>query len=187
MLLLDGDLDLDPASLPAFCDVAAATGADIVAGSKRHPLSEVRYPWRRRLFSAAYHALTAGLLGLRLSDTQAEELTATIRRELGRPEVAEWFAADFWDEIRNENDIISRCTIGTRRPDRVMIKGDRVAVVDYKFGSEKPKAHLKQIGEYMRLIAAMGYGQVEGYVWYLSLGEIVKVEADGSGDSQSDI
>ncbi len=118
----------------------------------------------------------------RLSDTQAEELTATIRRELGRPEVAEWFAADFWDEIRNENDIISRCTIGTRRPDRVMIKGDRVAVVDYKFGSEKLKKHLRQIGEYMRLVAAMGYGQVEGYVWYLSLGEIVKVETDGSGD-----
>ncbi len=57
-----------------------------------------------------------------------------------------------------------------------MIKGDRVTVVDYKFGADKHKAHLRQTGEYMRLIAEMGYGQVEGYVWYLSLGEIVKVE-----------
>ena len=112
----------------------------------------------------------------RLSDGQAEELAATIRRELNRPEVAEWFAPDFWDEIRNENDIISGAVVGTRRPDRVMIKGDRVTVVDYKFGADKHKAHLRQTGEYMRLIAEMGYGQVEGYVWYLSLGEIVKVE-----------
>ena len=112
----------------------------------------------------------------RLSDGQAEELAATIRRELNRPEVAKWFAPDFWDEIRNENDIISGAVIGTRRPDRVMIKGDRVTVVDYKFGADKHKAHLRQTGEYMRLIAEMGYGQVEGYVWYLSLGEIVKVE-----------
>ena len=112
----------------------------------------------------------------RLSDGQAEELAATIRRELNRPEVAKWFAPDFWDEIRNENDIISGAVIGTRRPDRVMIQGDRVTVVDYKFGADKHKAHLRQTGEYMRLIAEMGYGQVEGYVWYLSLGEIVKVE-----------
>lgn len=112
----------------------------------------------------------------RLSDGQAEELAVTIRRELNRPEVAEWFAPDFWDEIRNENDIISGAVVGTRRPDRVMIKGDRVTVVDYKFGADKHKAHLRQTGEYMRLIAEMGYGQVEGYVWYLSLGEIVKVE-----------
>ena len=112
----------------------------------------------------------------RLSDGQAEELAATIRSELNRPEVAKWFAPDFWDEIRNENDIISGAVIGTRRPDRVMIKGDRVTVVDYKFGADKHKAHLRQTGEYMRLIAEMGYGQVEGYVWYLSLGEIVKVE-----------
>lgn len=71
VLLLDGDLDLDPSLLPAFCDVAMVSGADVVVGSKRHPLSEVRYPWRRRLFSAAYHALTSRFLGLRLSDTQA--------------------------------------------------------------------------------------------------------------------
>ncbi len=71
VLLLDGDLDLSPETLPAFCDVAESTSADIVAGSKRHPLSQVRYPWRRRFASACYHALTARLLGLGLGDTQA--------------------------------------------------------------------------------------------------------------------
>ncbi len=119
----------------------------------------------------------------RMDEAQAEELKATIHREFGRPEVSEWFAAGYWDDIRNENDIISRGTTGTRRPDRVMIKGQRVVVVDYKFGAGKPRSHRRQVAEYMRLISGMGYTHVEGYVWYLALGEIVRVDMqDGDGE-----
>ena len=71
VLLLDGDLDLDPSALPAFCDVAEATHADAILGNKRHPASQVRYPLRRRLFSALYHALCHALLRLSVSDTQS--------------------------------------------------------------------------------------------------------------------
>lgn len=71
VLLLDGDLDLAPEALPAFCDAAEAASADIVVGNKRHPLSQVSYPLRRRIVSACYHALTAHFLGLALGDTQA--------------------------------------------------------------------------------------------------------------------
>ena len=70
VLLLDGDLDLDPAALPAFADVARATGADLILGSKRHPQSDVRYPRRRRLASALYAALVRALLRLDVTDTQ---------------------------------------------------------------------------------------------------------------------
>lgn len=71
ILLLDGDLDLDPAALPAFCDAARATGAAAILGSKRHPASQVRYPLRRRLASALYHALCRRLLRLGVTDTQS--------------------------------------------------------------------------------------------------------------------
>ncbi len=71
VLLLDGDLDLAPEGLPALCDIAEAEKADIVVGNKRHPHSEVSYPWHRRLASALYHALTARVLNLNLGDTQA--------------------------------------------------------------------------------------------------------------------
>ena len=71
VLLLDGDLDLDPAALPAFCDVAERTGADVIAGSKLHPDSQVSYPLRRRVFSALYHQLTRHLLKLSVRDTQS--------------------------------------------------------------------------------------------------------------------
>lgn len=70
VLLLDGDLDLDPAALPAFADVACASGADLVLGDKRHPQSQVRYPLRRRIASALYAGLVRALLRLPVSDTQ---------------------------------------------------------------------------------------------------------------------
>ena len=76
----------------------------------------------------------------------------------------------------NENDIIGNHIVGTRRPDRVMIKGNKAVVVDYKFGSEKSKLHHKQVANYMNLLHQMGYTSIEGYIWYLSMGEIVKVE-----------
>ena len=53
--------------------------------------------------------------------------------------------------------------------------GDRAVVVDYKFGSDRSGRHVRQVAEYMRLMAEMGYKRVEGYVWYISLGEIVDV------------
>ena len=71
VLLLDGDFDLDPATLPAFCDVAKVSGADVIAGSKRHPDAQVEYPLRRRIFSALYHFLTRCTLKLGIQDTQS--------------------------------------------------------------------------------------------------------------------
>lgn len=109
----------------------------------------------------------------KFSEEQRQEMHSIIEREFCRAEVKEWFSD--WDEVRNENDIISNHIIGTRRPDRVMIKGDRAVVVDYKFGLEKNRVHIRQIASYMELLKQMGYKQIEGYAWYLSLGEIVRV------------
>lgn len=116
-------------------------------------------------------ALTAG----KINQQQAEELKATIEREFGRPQVGEWFSED-WECVRNENDIICGEIVGTRRPDRVMIRGQHAVVVDYKFGAERYKSHRDQVARYMDLLQQMGYSHVEGYVWYLTRGEIIKVE-----------
>lgn len=112
--------------------------------------------------------------GNKLSAEQAEELKHMIGREFNRKQVQEWFSE--WDEVHNECDIICGQTIGTRRPDRVMISGERAVVVDYKFGAEKLPSHRKQIEQYVKLLRQMGYQRVEGYVWYLSLGEIMEIK-----------
>jgi glycosyltransferase involved in cell wall biosynthesis len=70
VLLLDGDLDLDPAMLDRFFDVMLQKQAHIVIGSKRHPRSEVDYPLSRRLASRVYYSIVRLLVGLPVTDTQ---------------------------------------------------------------------------------------------------------------------
>lgn len=105
---------------------------------------------------------------------QAENLNAKISDILLDNRVKEWFSSD-WDSVKCESAIIAHGDI--RRPDRVMISGDRAVVVDYKFGDKRSNAYRKQITEYMHLLRDMdNYSQIEGYVWYISLGEIECVE-----------
>ena len=53
------------------------------------------------------------------------------------------------------------------RPDRVVLYPDgRVTVVDYKFGVQQER-YKKQVQRYAALFRKMGYGKVEGYLWYL--------------------
>ena len=122
------------------------------------------------------HSFEAG----RLSAEQRDELKQVVEREFQREQVKEWFTE--WDVVRNENDIlISRADAsrddktGTLRPDRVMIRGNRAVVVDYKFGMKQYESHRRKMADYMLLLKQMGYAEVEGYVWYLSMGEIVRV------------
>jgi glycosyltransferase involved in cell wall biosynthesis len=68
--LVDADLDLDPAAVPAFLDVARREGLDFAIGSKRHPASVVHYPRSRRAASWCYQQLNRALFRLDVRDTQ---------------------------------------------------------------------------------------------------------------------
>lgn len=70
ILFLDADSDLPPTQIPRFLDLMAETEADIVIGSKSHPLSDVKYPFARRLYSRGYSLLVKVLFGLSVGDTQ---------------------------------------------------------------------------------------------------------------------
>ena len=117
-----------------------------------------------------------------IDNEQAEMLGSIIEREFENPLVKEWFDSE-WDMVRCECDIVqgqklsehNDKPVGTLRPDRVMVKGDRCVVVDYKFGNISAKSHIRQMQEYMSLMSQMGYSQIEGYVWYLTRSEIVRV------------
>jgi hypothetical protein len=104
---------------------------------------------------------------------EAQQLKSAIDKAMSTEIVAEWFS-DCWDDVKIEADIVSSST--SRRPDRVMIRGDHAVVVDYKFGENVNSAYTRQVAEYMRLLEGMGlYSNIEGYVWYISLGKVVKV------------
>lgn len=70
VLLLDGDLDINPTQTARFFEELIAKKADIVVGSKRHPESVVQYPWHRRLVSWVYFTLVRLAIGLPITDTQ---------------------------------------------------------------------------------------------------------------------
>lgn len=98
-----------------------------------------------------------------------------IQRALARPEARKWF--DGSCELFNECSIVYMTDgeLQTRRPDRVMIDGGQVVVVDFKFGKQSPAYH-EQVRGYMQLLRQMGYTDVRGYLWYIYKNELITVE-----------
>lgn len=67
---LDADLELHPRLLKRFFYHMDKYDADIVVGSKRHPLSNVEYPAHRKLLSWFYHLFVKVMFNLPVNDTQ---------------------------------------------------------------------------------------------------------------------
>lgn len=70
LVFLDADLDLPPDQIPQLFTQLAATGADIVIGSKLHRDSRLRYPPLRRFISFAYYRFIKLAFNLPVRDTQ---------------------------------------------------------------------------------------------------------------------
>ncbi|MDR2882448.1 MAG: UvrD-helicase domain-containing protein [Alistipes sp.] len=128
-------------------------------------------------------AVTAADIALALDRMAADALVSpaeharlrdNIDRALADPRVAEWFDGE-WDEVRNEAGIVIPGAPATRRPDRVMIRGTKAVIVDYKFGRRTPPEHAAQLRGYTRLLREMGYTDTEAYLWYVALDRIEKV------------
>ena len=62
------------------------------------------------------------------------------------------------------------------RPDRVVIDGQNVTVIDYKFGQLEQDNYAEKVSKYMQLVRDMGYTHVEGYLWYVEKDKFVEVE-----------
>ncbi len=105
---------------------------------------------------------------------EQQEIVHSIEKSLKDPIAAQWFSDD-WDSIRNESNIIRPMQDGKhRRPDRVMIKGERAVVVDYKFGEHQAPQHERQVKLYIHLLQEMGYEDCTGFVWYPRIGLITQ-------------
>lgn len=111
----------------------------------------------------------------RIDNAEVELLRTNINSILTNEMVAEWFGGE-WDDIKHEAGIIDKGE--NLRPDRVMIKGDRAVVVDYKFGERRSNSYHKKMKSYIEKLAKMKrYATIEGYIWYVKHNEIVRVEA----------
>ncbi len=69
IFMVDGDAEIMGEDVGSY--VRALNEADIVVGSKRHPLSIVRAPLLRRFLSLAFNMLERHLTGVKATDSQA--------------------------------------------------------------------------------------------------------------------
>jgi glycosyltransferase involved in cell wall biosynthesis len=68
---IDAGMDIDPNGISMILEHMEWYEADIIVGSKRHPASQVEYPFLRKIYSLGYQILVRLLFGLKLRDTQA--------------------------------------------------------------------------------------------------------------------
>lgn len=67
---IDSGMDINPNGLSILLEHFEWYNADIIVGSKLHPVSKVNYPIRRKILSIGYRFLVKLLFGLSVKDTQ---------------------------------------------------------------------------------------------------------------------
>jgi len=67
---MDAGMDLNPNGISILLEYFEWHNADIIVGSKLHPLSKVNYPLQRKVLSFGYRTLVKILFGLYVRDTQ---------------------------------------------------------------------------------------------------------------------
>lgn len=67
---IDSGMDINPTGFRMLLNHMEWYNADVIVGSKLHPVSKVNYPFFRKVLSWGYRQLTATLFGFRVRDTQ---------------------------------------------------------------------------------------------------------------------
>jgi ATP-dependent exoDNAse (exonuclease V) beta subunit len=119
---------------------------------------------------AVMEALYDGLI----TDAQAPLIIEMLGERIKAVKKYAWFDVEPAD-VLNEISLID--TDGqVYRPDRVIRTGDKVMIVDYKFG-EHFRKYERQMNKYVQLWHRMGYDNVYAFLWYIHTGEVIQVGA----------
>ncbi|MBN2633624.1 MAG: UvrD-helicase domain-containing protein [Bacteroidales bacterium] len=99
-------------------------------------------------------------------------MTERLRDIVSGPEVSGWFSPSV--KVFTEADILIPGG-SIRRPDRIIFDGEKVKVIDYKFGEDTDRQHAVQVRRYCNLLKDMGFMDSEGYIWYVEKDLVIKV------------
>ncbi len=104
--------------------------------------------------------------------SQEEPILIGLMNELFANDViASWFTREW--HVRTEVPILLPGG-GESRIDRMMQKGNKVLVVDFKTGTPT-KSDSKQVSDYLEILRKMSFQEVQGYLLYIKSGEVVSV------------
>ncbi len=116
-------------------------------------------------------ACEKAFLNGKINKKELETTKDTLLKNLQLPEVKHWFDGTL--QVLNERNLLTCKQLF--RPDRIMCTNDTAIVVDYKTGEKMPGKYNKQIKGYAQILKDSGFSKVEGYLWYLSDNEVLKV------------
>jgi ATP-dependent exoDNAse (exonuclease V) beta subunit len=109
-----------------------------------------------------------------ITQSDRDELTIRIKKMISKPGIYEWFEERPDRVVHNEREML--CGDGkVVRPDRVVVDGGEVTVIDFKFGKEERKHHVNQVENYMRYLKLAGYERIRGFIWYVILDKTIEV------------
>ncbi|MBR5833158.1 MAG: UvrD-helicase domain-containing protein [Bacteroidales bacterium] len=117
-------------------------------------------------------AVDAAVLAGTLPYDDADQVKDMLKTRIDSVESRGWFTADR-NCVFNEVELISSKG-KIFRPDRVIIQGNDVTIVDYKFGEHYSK-YEEKLSLYAGLCARMGYNVKSVALWYVLTGDIVDV------------
>jgi len=103
---------------------------------------------------------------------EAEEAKAMLEKRIAQVKDRGWFPQEY-GIVLNERDIID-IDGSIYRPDRVLNFGDKVVIVDYKFGDHHRK-YERQLKTYADIWHRMGASNVTAFLWYVHTGEVLQV------------
>ncbi len=108
----------------------------------------------------------------KISPDEKTGLKKKIEETFTNVQVKSWFGKDW--KVKTETEIILP-NGKTVRPDRVISNNEKTIIIDYKFGEQEEQKHHKQVKSYMDILRKMEEKKIEGYLWYVDLGNIVAV------------
>ena len=119
---------------------------------------------------------------------EAKEASETVTKMIQgvAPQHPEWFSPEW--QVLNERAILfpKNQELNTKRPDRVIVKGNQAIIIDYKTaqGVVKmqngsilgvPTENRKQIEMYKKLLTQLGYNDVKAFLWYILDDVVVEI------------
>ena len=109
-------------------------------------------------------------------DEERADIEQVVEHAFAPEQVREWYDGSW--KLYRECTILSReggLTL-SRRPDRVMTRGNETVVIDFKFARPRQK-HIDQVREYVQLLTDMGRDprRLHAYLWYVDQDKIEEV------------
>ncbi len=117
-------------------------------------------------------AVRQSLMAGEITQEEAVEATCLLSERISSA-VARGCFPESCDKVLNESTLIDEKG-GMHRPDRVVIAGGRVIIIDYKFG-EHYRKYERQLKVYAGMWRRMGYNDVSAFLWYVHTDEVMEI------------